>query len=40
MQRLGDPRDVSSYAVYLASDESNWVTGTSLAIDGGLNARM
>ncbi|MDA9869772.1 MAG: SDR family NAD(P)-dependent oxidoreductase [Candidatus Nanopelagicales bacterium] len=40
MKRLGDPRDVSSYAVYLASDESNWVTGTSLAIDGGLNARM
>jgi len=40
MRRLGSPRDISSYAVYLASDESNWVTGTSLAIDGGLNARM
>jgi NAD(P)-dependent dehydrogenase (short-subunit alcohol dehydrogenase family) len=40
MKRLGHPRDISSYAVYLASDESNWVTGTSLAIDGGVAARM
>jgi NAD(P)-dependent dehydrogenase (short-subunit alcohol dehydrogenase family) len=40
LKRLGEPRDISSYAVYLASDESNWVTGTALSIDGGLAARM
>ena len=40
MKRLGHPRDISSYAVFLASDESNWITGTALAIDGGVAARM
>lgn len=40
MKRLGHPRDISAYAVFLASDESNWVTGTALSIDGGVAARM
>jgi len=40
MGRLGDPSDIANYATYLASDESRWVTGTVLAIDGGVNARM
>jgi NAD(P)-dependent dehydrogenase (short-subunit alcohol dehydrogenase family) len=33
--RLGEPEDVAWGVVYLASDESSWVTGVSLLIDGG-----
>lgn len=32
---IGEPEDVAYGALYLASDESRWVTGTNLAIDGG-----
>lgn len=33
--RLGQPEDIAGMAVYLASDESSWVTGATLAVDGG-----
>jgi NAD(P)-dependent dehydrogenase (short-subunit alcohol dehydrogenase family) len=33
--RLGQPEDIAGFAVYLASDESLWVTGTALPVDGG-----
>lgn len=33
--RLGRPEDIAGMAVYLASDESSWVTGAILPVDGG-----
>jgi hypothetical protein len=36
--RLGRPEEVAALVVYLASDESGFVTGTELTIDGGLTA--
>jgi len=32
---LGEPEDIAGLAVYLASDESSWVTGTTMPVDGG-----
>ena len=36
--RLGAPADVAGAALYLASDDSAFVTGTELTVDGGLVA--
>jgi len=36
MGRLGTPDDVAGAALYFASDDSQWATGTSLVVDGGL----
>lgn len=35
MRRLGRPRDAADLALFLASDESSFITGQSLVIDGG-----
>jgi NAD(P)-dependent dehydrogenase (short-subunit alcohol dehydrogenase family) len=37
--RIGQPEDIAWAAVYLASDESTWVTGARLDIDGGYLAK-
>jgi len=36
--RFGTPYDIAAGCLYLASDESSWVTGTELVIDGGMTA--
>jgi NAD(P)-dependent dehydrogenase (short-subunit alcohol dehydrogenase family) len=36
---MGDGRDTAYAAIYLASDESRWVTGTEIVIDGGMSVR-
>lgn len=38
LQRLGEPDDVAYLVLYLASDESQFVTGAEFKIDGGISA--
>lgn len=35
-KRIGEPEDIARAAVWLASDASDYVTGTSLYVDGGM----
>jgi NAD(P)-dependent dehydrogenase (short-subunit alcohol dehydrogenase family) len=39
LARLGESLDIAYGALYLASDESTYVTGSELVIDGGVTAR-
>jgi len=39
MGRFGQPEDVASTAVFLASDESGWTTGSVITVDGGYSAQ-
>lgn len=36
LKRLGSPADIANAYLYLASDESNYVNGTVLHVDGGI----
>jgi len=36
---MGDGRDTANAALYLASDEARFVTGTEIVVDGGMSAR-
>jgi NAD(P)-dependent dehydrogenase (short-subunit alcohol dehydrogenase family) len=36
--RIGEPEDLANMALFLASDESTFVTGQALAVDGGITA--
>jgi glucose 1-dehydrogenase len=35
-QRIGEPEDIGQAAVWLCSDDSDYVNGTSLFVDGGM----
>jgi len=35
LRRMAEPQDVANAAVFLASDEANFITGVGLAVDGG-----
>ena len=39
LKRIGTPEDIANGALFLASDESSFMTGTELVIDGGLTAQ-
>jgi NAD(P)-dependent dehydrogenase (short-subunit alcohol dehydrogenase family) len=36
--RLGRPEDIANAALFLASDEASFITGSVLVVDGGLTA--
>lgn len=36
MQRLGTPEDVAKLALFMVSNDSSWITGTAMTIDGGI----
>jgi len=35
--RAGKPEDIATMALFLASDEAEWITGTAMVVDGGVN---
>jgi NAD(P)-dependent dehydrogenase (short-subunit alcohol dehydrogenase family) len=40
LRRLGTPEDIANAAVFLASDEASFITGTGLTVDGGMTASL
>jgi NAD(P)-dependent dehydrogenase (short-subunit alcohol dehydrogenase family) len=37
MGRLGTAEEIAAIAIYLASDESTFTTGTTFSVDGGIS---
>ena len=39
LNRVGKPIDISNTIMFLLSDQSNYITGTEIIVDGGITAR-
>jgi meso-butanediol dehydrogenase / (S,S)-butanediol dehydrogenase / diacetyl reductase len=39
LRRIATPREIAEVAVFLASDESSFITGSSVVVDGGLTVK-
>ncbi len=40
MRRFGTPEEIARAALFFASDDSAYVTGAELAVDGGMSAGL
>ncbi len=40
LKRLGRPEDVARLALFLASEEADFITGQAIAVDGGLRLKV
>ncbi|HXG07149.1 MAG TPA: SDR family oxidoreductase [Nitrososphaera sp.] len=40
LRRIGEPEDIAGAVAYLCSDDSKWVTGTVMMVDGGVSAKQ
>jgi 3-oxoacyl-[acyl-carrier protein] reductase len=40
LRKVGEPEDIAGAVTYLCSDDSKWVTGTVLIVDGGVSAKQ
>ena len=37
LKRVGTTQDIAKTAVFLLSDDSNWITGQVIGVDGGMS---
>jgi NAD(P)-dependent dehydrogenase (short-subunit alcohol dehydrogenase family) len=40
LRKVGEPEDIAGAVAYLCSDDSKWVTGTVMMVDGGVSAKQ
>lgn len=40
LRKVGEPEDIAGAVAYLCSDDSKWVTGTIMMVDGGISAKL
>jgi 3-oxoacyl-[acyl-carrier protein] reductase len=40
LHTIGEPEDIAGAVAYLCSDDSKWVTGTVMMVDGGISAKQ
>ena len=39
LKRIGKPEDIANITLFLLSNESNYITGTEIIVDGGVTAK-